>query len=319
MSPSTNPLPAPTGPGSAEGTPGLPDGFGEVFSSRWVDLDGLRLHAVVGGEGPPLLLLAGWPETWYAWRLVMPELARDYTVVAPDPRGVGLSDKPDAGYDTGTLAADMVALMAALGHDRFAMVGHDVGMWTGYAVAADFPDRVERLALAEAVIPGLAPSPPIFAHQDVINRLWHFMFNRLDDLNEQLVRGREDLFFRWQFANKAVRPLPETAIEHYIDSITRDPAVLHACFGFYRAITENMAQNAERAKKTLSLPILTIAGGRSTGVLVEQTIAPVATDVRAVVFDDCGHFPAEEAPEATLAALTEFLRPYHEARAGDRR
>ncbi|HEY0816143.1 MAG TPA: alpha/beta hydrolase [Pseudonocardia sp.] len=320
MSANVNALPVPSGPGSAEATPGLPDGFTDVFASRMVTIgDDLHMHAVVGGDGPPLLLLAGWPQTWYAWRLIMPALARDYTVIAPDPRGVGLSDKPADGYDLATLAADMVALMAALGHERFAMFGHDVGMWTGYALAADHPERIERLVLAEAVIPGLAPSPPVFAPQAVVGRLWHFMFNRLEGLNEQLVAGREDMFFRWQFANKTVHPLAETAIAHYVESIARSPEALRACFGFYRAIDEDIAQNAKRAASPLTLPILTIAGAQSTGATVEQTIDPVASDVRSIVFDDCGHFPAEEAPEATLAAITEFFAPYRASRvAGDR-
>ena len=113
----------------------------------------VRLHAVIGGDGPPLLLVHGWPETWYAWRLLMPALARDFEVIAVDQRGSGLSDKPAGGYDTGTLAGDLVALMDALGHERFAVVGHDTGFAISYALAADHPDRVERVALAE--IPGL--------------------------------------------------------------------------------------------------------------------------------------------------------------------
>ena len=112
----------------------------------------MRLHAVIGGEGPPLLLVHGWPETWYAWRLLMPALARDFEVIAVDQRGIGLSDKPADGYDTGTLAGDLVALMDALGHQRFAVVGHDTGFAISYALAADHPDRVDRVALAE--IPG---------------------------------------------------------------------------------------------------------------------------------------------------------------------
>ncbi|KND31570.1 alpha/beta fold hydrolase, partial [Streptomyces stelliscabiei] len=111
----------------------LPDGFPDVFTSRLVEVNGLRLHAVTGGVGPALMLIGGWPQTWYAWREVMPALARRHTVVAVDSRGTGLSDKPDDGYDAGTLAADLVALMAALGHDRFDVVGHDIGTWTGYA------------------------------------------------------------------------------------------------------------------------------------------------------------------------------------------
>src|SRR5690349_20630649 len=150
----------PVGPGSVAGAPNLPGGFAETFAGRYVDTGELRLHAVIGGDGPPLLLVHGWPQTWYAWRLVMPALARDFEVIAVDQRGVGLSDKPENGYDTRTQANDMVALMAALGHERFAMVGTDTGMPIAYAVAADHPDRLERLVVSEAVIAGVTPSPP---------------------------------------------------------------------------------------------------------------------------------------------------------------
>jgi pimeloyl-ACP methyl ester carboxylesterase len=304
----------PSGPGSAGGAPGLPDGFTDTFTSRWVDLGDLRLHAVTGGDGPPLLLLPGWPQTWYAWRLVMPALARDFSVVVADPRGVGLSDKPAGDYDTGLLADDMVTLMAALGHERFALIGHDIGMWTGYALAADHPERVERLVLAEAVIPGLAPSPPLFASQEVVERQWHFTFNRLADLNEQLVEGRERLFLGWQFATKAATPLPAHAVDLYIDAVASSREALHASFAAYRALDATIAQNARRKEHRLTMPVLTIAGDRSTGLLVETTIAPVADDVHAhIVLPGCGHFPAEEAPDVVLAALTEFLAPYRDA------
>jgi pimeloyl-ACP methyl ester carboxylesterase len=146
---------------SVAGAPDLPVGFTDMFSSRFVDAGDVRLHAVVGGEGPALLLVHGWPETWYAWRLVMPALARDFTVVAVDQRGIGLSDKPEGGYDTGTGAQDLVAVMDALGHDRFGVVGVDTGMPIAYAVAADYPERVARLVVGEAPLPGVSPSPPL--------------------------------------------------------------------------------------------------------------------------------------------------------------
>src|SRR5690242_9842 len=103
MSTSSSAEPVPTGAGSVDGAPNLPAGFAETFRSRYVDSGAVRLHAVVGGDGPPLLLIHGWPGTWYYWRLVMPALARDFSVVAVDQRGIGLSDKPDEGYDTGSL------------------------------------------------------------------------------------------------------------------------------------------------------------------------------------------------------------------------
>src|SRR5262245_11485562 len=147
MSSSSTHLPVPKGPGSAAGAPYLPAGFTEMFTSRYIDTGDVRLHAVIGGDGPPLLLVHGWPETWYAWRLLMPALARDFEVIAVDQRGMGLSDKPQGGYDTGTQARDLIALMDALGHERFAVIGHDTGFAISYALASDHPDRVERVGL----------------------------------------------------------------------------------------------------------------------------------------------------------------------------
>ncbi len=156
MSSSSTRMPTPEGRGSVSGAPDLLAGFADTFTSRYVDTGELRQHVVTGGDGPPLLLVHGWPETWYAWRLVMPGLARDFQVVAVDQRGIGLSGKPAGGYDTGTLASDLVALMDALGHRRIAVAGHDTGLWIGYALAADHPDRVDCLAVAEAAMPGVS-------------------------------------------------------------------------------------------------------------------------------------------------------------------
>ena len=155
ISPST-----PAGPRSVSGAPNLPAGFTDTFTSRYIDTGELRLHAVTGGDGPPLLLVHGWPQTWYAWRMLMPALARDFSVVAVDQRGIGLSDKPQDGYDTATLASDLVALMDALGHLRFALYGTDVGMPIAYALASDYRDRVDRLVVSEAPCRGYLPPRP---------------------------------------------------------------------------------------------------------------------------------------------------------------
>ena len=287
----------------------LPDGFLDVFTSRLVEVNGLRLHAVTGGDGPALLLIGGWPQTWYAWREVMPALARSHTVVAVDSRGAGLSDKPDGGYDAGTLAADLVALMAALGHDRFDVVGHDIGTWTAYALAADHPERVGRLAIVEAVIPGLTPSPPFFGPAAANLKLWQFGFNRLTDLNEELVRGRERLFFGWQFATKAATPtaIPEHAVDVYVDAITADPRALRASFAYYRALDETIAQNEQRSKTRLTLPVLGVGGALWSGESAAQTMRLAADDVTGVVLDDCGHYPAEEQPTRFVEILEDFL------------
>jgi len=310
MSSSPSDPPAPEGPGSVSGAPNLPAGFSCTFTSRYVDTGELRQHVVTGGEGPPLLLLHGWPQTWYAWRLVMPELAQKFQVIAPDQRGTGLSGRPQDGYDTGTLAGDLVALMDALGHQRFAMAGHDTGMWISYALAADHPDRLDRLAVAETPLPGVSPSPPLFANAHLNNALWHFAFNRLAEVNDQLAGGREDIFFGWQFASKAAKKLPDYAVQHYIGTLAASPEALHASFEIYRALDATIAQNQQRMQRRLTLPILAIGGAYSLGDQVAGTMKLAADDVQALVVPGCAHWVAEETPEETLAALTAFLAPY---------
>src|SRR5262249_59593101 len=131
------------------------------------------------------------------------------TVIAVDQRGIGLSDKPQSGYDLRSEANDLAALMDTLGYRRFAVMGFDTGMPISYALAADHPDRVERLVVGEAVMPGVSPSPPLIAGDRTNKRLWHIAFNRLDaDVNEALVRGREQVYFGAEYAVSAGTPLP---------------------------------------------------------------------------------------------------------------
>lgn len=304
----------PQGPGSVSGAPYLPPGFRDVFTSRYVDTGDVRLHAVIGGEGPPLLLVHGWPQTWYQWRLVMPRLARDFTVVAVDQRGIGLSDKPQAGYDAGSEANDMVALMDALGHRRFAMIGFDTGMPIAYAVAADHPDRLDRVVVGEAVIAGITPSPPLIVPGPLNKRLWHIAFNRLDaGVNEALVRGREQIYFGAEYAGSAGTPLPDHIVRYYVERLASGPDALRGSFGSYRAIDTSIAQNAQRKNQRLTLPILAIGGGKGLGEGTANTMRLVADNVESHIIPDSGHWVAEEVPDQLLAAVMPFLAPYRHA------
>ena len=285
--------------GSVAGAPNLPAGFADTFTSRYVDTGEVRLHAVIGGDGPPLLLVHGWPETWYAWRRVMPALARDFAVVAVDQRGIGLSDKPAGGYDTGTQARDLIALMDALGHERFAVVGHDTGFAISYALAADHPDRVQRVALLEIPgSPGTVTAPPLFLPGPLNDRLWHLGFNRIQTLNEQLVTGREDVFYRWEF-DAAAKPLPDEAIDYYVRTLS-NPDSLRASFGWYRALDATIAQDQERKNRPLTMPVMAIGGERSFGEHVGDAVRAVAPDTHSVTIPDTGHFLAEESPDELL-------------------
>jgi pimeloyl-ACP methyl ester carboxylesterase len=306
----------PTGPGSVSGAPNLPAGFADVFTSRFLDTGQVRLHAVIGGDGPPLLLVHGWPQTWYQYRLLMPALARDFRVIAVDQRGIGLSDKPEDGYDTGTLAADLVALMDALGHQRFAVVGCDTGMLISYALAADHPERVDRLVVGEAPLPGITPATPLILPPPINERLWHIAFNATATVNEQLVRGREAIFIGAEYsASAGAHKLPAETVKYYVDTVAASAEALHGSFQLYRAFTASIAQNEQRKARRLPMPVLAIGGAESSGQMVSDTMHLVADDVEGLVIPDCGHWLAEQAPERMLTALTGFLAPYRNAAA----
>ena len=294
--------------------PHLPTGFTGTFKSRYIKANGLRQHVVVGGDGPPLLLVHGWPQNWYQYRHLMPALAREFQVIAPDQRGMGLTDKPRQGYDPATLANDLIALMDALGQQRFATVGFDTGMEIGYALAADHPDRIDRLVVGEAVIPGVSPSPPILAVPDpLVGKVFHLLFNRLAHLNEELVRGREDRFFGFIYeAEGGPKKLPEYAIRYYVDGFASSRDALRGQFELYRASGVSAIQNQDRAKRKVTLPILAIGGELSLAELPAVTMNVVADNVQTLVIPKTGHWLAEEAPQEILAALTEFLAAYRQ-------
>ena len=268
----------------------------------------------MGGDGPPLLLVHGWPENWYAWRYVMPALARDFTVIAVDQRGIGLTDKPDTGYDAGTMGNDLAALMTELGHEQFAVVGHDTGMVISYALAADHRDQVQRLAVAEVPgPPGVAEEPHYFVEEFFNNKLWHIAFNRVnDDLVVDMVASNADAYYGYEFAIQGgeATALPGQAIEYYINLYTRDRDTLRASFGFYRSWDDTLTQNTKRILPKLTVPVLAIGGADSWGPFVAHGMEPAAENVEVAVIAGAGHWVAEQAPENLLASLNPFLAPY---------
>ena len=299
-----------SGFGSVTDVPRLPEGFTETFKSFKIDIGKIRLHAVIGGSGEPLLLHCGWPQSWFAWRYLMLPLSKIFTVIAVDPRGLGISDKPADGFDVNTLADDMFNLMDVLGHDRFTMAGHDIGVMVGYAMAASHPERIRRMALGEGTIPGASPSPELIPENRMMSDfLWHFNFNRALDVNERLVEGREDIYFNYQFASKAASEdaVPKYARDFHIELLRRVPGTLKASFDYYRAIDETIPQVRQHMKAKVSVPVLAFSGALACGPMVEIEQRNLATNVESLIIPDCGHFPAEEKPEALLVALIDFF------------
>jgi pimeloyl-ACP methyl ester carboxylesterase len=272
----------------------------------YLQVDGQRLHLVSAGSGKPVLLIPGWPQTWYAWRHVMSALAAaGYQAIAVDPPGTGLSDRPAGGYDTGSVARILHQCMLQLGHARYDVVGHDIGMWVAYALASDYPDAVAKLAVTEAVIPGLAAAPPIFVAPADNLFLWHFMFNQVLDLPEFLIAGKEREYIRFMFDKWSYRR-ERVAVEVYADAYA-SPGALRAGFAYYRAIPETIRQNTLRATKKLAMPVLAIGAEHATRDAPQDTMRAQAPDLRGAVIADCGHFVMEENPEQFLQHLLPFL------------
>jgi pimeloyl-ACP methyl ester carboxylesterase len=177
----------------------------------------------------------------------MPELAKDYRVIAVDTRGMGDSSRPESGYDTATAANDLSDLMRTLGVDHYSVIGHDVGMWIAYPLAAQHGDAIDKLVVTEALIPGVTPTPPMLLPPDANAGLTQFMFNQLRDLPEFLVAGREGPYLRWVVDHLAYRP-------------DRVPGAMKGGFAYYRAIPQTVQENQEFRKRKLPMPVLAIGG-----------------------------------------------------------
>ena len=281
--------------------------FNRRFTHRRAAALDIELHYVEGGSGAPLLLVPGWPQSWYAWRHVMPALADDHHVIAIDPPGLGDSGRPQS-YDTAAIASHIDAFLDTLKLDRVDFAGHDIGAWIGYAYAARHPDRVRRLALIDAAIPGIAPADAFALTPERIDKTWHFYFNALPELPAALVAGRERLYLSWLFnarsANKTA--IDEAALAEYT-RVYSAPGAMDSGFAYYRAIFDSIAQNKETAAKKLTMPVLAIGGAQWLGPLMQKMIEPIARDLRVEIIAGSAHFVPEEAPEALAALLQKFF------------
>lgn len=287
--------------------PSSDDGnLGLGFKSEYTEVNDVRIHYVTGGKGQrTLVLIPGWPQTWYVWRKVMPELAKDYRVIAVDTRGIGNSSRPHGGYDTQTAAGDISALMSTLGVARYSVIGHDVGMWIAYPLAAQHGAAIDKLIVTEALIPGITPSPPLLLPPEVNAGLTQFMFNQLPDLPEFLIAGREAAYMHWVVDHLAFRP-ERVALDEYIRAYSV-PGAMKAGFEYYRAIPLTVQQNQALRKNKLTMPVLAIGGVVGAGETTIQTMKLVSDNVEGAVIEQCGHYTPEECPEEFLKLVKPFL------------
>ena len=281
------------------------------FEHRFATVDGVRLHYVTGGkaDGEVIVLLAGFPESWFAWRKVMPLLAPSFRIIAPDMPGQGDSDRPQGGYDTQTLASAVHGLLQRLGVDRYCMVAHDVGAWVAYPYAALFGREIRRLVLMDAGIPGITlpdalPTDPARAW-----RTWHFAFHALPDLPEVLIGGREREYLDWFLRRKTANPeaFSDSDLAEYLRVFTKAGG-LRAGLAYYRAAGLSAQQNRELSGRgKLAMPVLALGAEQGSIADMASPLRAYAEDVRGGVVAHCGHFIPEEQPEAAAQELASFF------------
>lgn len=277
--------------------------FPADFRIEEIAINGTTLHVRTGGQGPAVLLIHGYGETGDMWGALAAALAPTHTVVVPDLRGMGLSAKPEGGYDKKTQGVDMAGLLDALGIDKVALVTHDIGNMVGFAFAAQYRDRVTKFALIDAPLPGVGPWDEILKNP----LLWHFRFGGPD--MERLVAGRERIYLDrfWNEFSADPSHFGEAAREHYA-ALYAQPGAMHAGFAQFAAFDQDAVDNAEFLKAgKLAMPVLALGGEHSFGLTMAEVMRFAATDVKGDVVPGSGHWIMEENPAATIALVTDFL------------
>lgn len=276
------------------------------YQSQTANVNGVKIHYLKAGTGKtPLVLLHGFGDTSRMWIPLFEELGRDYTVIAPDLRGLGDSSRPSSGYDKKTAAVNIHELVKSLGYERIDLVGHDIGLMVAYAYAVQYPNEVEKLALLEAPIPGIGD-----VREKIYNdpRLWHFHFVD-SQMSLDLVKGRERIFLThfWDEMSANPKAFSESERQMYAKAYGQEGA-MRAAFEYFKAFDRQDAEdNRKFATRKLPMPVLVITGDKSMGDVLEVQAKMVADHVTAIKLNDTGHWLMEERPAETKAALKKFF------------
>jgi pimeloyl-ACP methyl ester carboxylesterase len=274
------------------------------FADKYAQVNGVRLHYKVGGKGPPVVLLHGYAETGHMWIPAMRELVRNHTVIVPDLRGAGSSEKAESGYDKKNMAVDIHELVRSVSSEPAAVVGHDIGMMVAYGYAAQFPADTSRLVVMDAFIPGVGDWRNAFPAQAV----WHFHFYGETPL--ALVKGRERIYFEhfWNdFSADKTRSITEADRKLYTAAYAQ-PGGMRAGFAYFSNFEQDAADFGPMSRKKLTMPVLTIAGEKSAGEFVGKQARIYAENVQSVIIKGSGHWLIDEAPEQVVPVLVSFIK-----------
>lgn len=287
----------------------------EVFIEEYASVNGVNIHFVEGGNGPLLLLWHGFLATWYCWHKVMPELARKYTVIAPDMRGFGDSAKPEQGYDAATLMEDFRALIRKRhAGQQVTIMAHDMGAPPAFLYAATYPNEVVALIYFENPVLTLKNMHQLhqFTPQGTKKGgLWWWSFALATDLPQRLILGHEREFLSWFYetaTHDQGKSIGETALTEYLRTFTGITGILGA-FGMYRDVFSSIEQTEqyEEISNKIDTPVLALGGELALGKLVQPMLEGVANNVKGKVLSDCGHFIQEERPDELLILFKDFM------------
>jgi pimeloyl-ACP methyl ester carboxylesterase len=273
-------------------------------------VNGFRMHYVVAGSGYPLVFLHGWPQSWYEWRKIIPPLAERFTVIAPDLRGLGDSERPMTGYDKRTLASDVYALVRSLGFSKIGLTGHDWGGAVAFYFAYAHPETVERLMILD-MIPGLGRKDGQMSLQ-AARKFWHVFFHGgMPDLAEKLVSQKIEAYLRHFYTSTAYNYSPQVFTAEDIAEYVRVyslPGALRAGFQYYRAGLQEDLESLSSCTEKLQMPVLAWGGDVFLGNIV-PVWQSVAEHVQGGVVERCGHFIAEEKPDFVVQQALDFFNP----------
>ena len=269
--------------------------------SKFAHANGIRMHYVKMGEGPLLILLHGWPQTWYEWRKVMPALASQFTVVAPDLRGLGLSEKTQTGYDKHTIANDVAALIRYLGERSAIVVGHDMGGKVAYVLSLLYPELVTKLIMVECMPPGTENMDP------AKGGMWHYGFHMSAEFPEMLTKDRERAYIsaqmtKWLHQKDAIT---QNALHEYAKYYA-SPGGMTAGFNYYRTLPDDAKFLAAYADRKFAMPVLTVAGRYGVSDNLFKAMTQKADNLKGVIAEESGHFVPEEAPEFLTEQIVNF-------------
>jgi len=276
----------------------------QKFKETIADVNGVGINYKIAGSGPAVVLLHGYAQTSHMWLPLMPLLAGSHTVIAPDLRGIGASERTAQGYDKKTMARDIHGLVRQLGHTQVTLVGHDIGLMVAYAYAAQYPSEVSKVVLMDAFLPGVGNWKDVWLLRD----LWHFHFYGETPL--ALVKGRERIYFEhfWNdFAADRTKSIPEADRRIYAAAYARDDG-MRAGFEVFRNFEQDAKDFAAFAATKLQMPFLVLTGEKASGTFLIEQVKLVATDVSGTVVKGAGHWLMEEATAEVIPAIVAFVR-----------